>query len=106
MSHPNSAEVTINQDIPYATWDKPGYHGTTSNVSLRKAHEHRVVVQHGRQSGVANSSLAGHMESTMPAQDFMSGQRCVHVPLQCSCIIPVRHESNKKAILGLCQRVF
>ena len=41
----------------------------------------------------------GLLESTIPAQHFMSGQSCVHVPLQCSCSIPVRHEAPNLWVL-------
>ena len=35
----------------------------------------------------------------IPPHDFMSGQSCVHVPLQCSCIIPVRREAPNSCVL-------
>ena len=57
--------MTINKDIPYATWDNPGYHRTTSDMYLTEKHmsiASCVAVQHDRQSRVANSSLAGHIE--------------------------------------------
>ena len=68
-------------------------------VSFRSRRSNRLSVTVTGDEKKTRETSVNLSSSTIPAQDFMSGQSYVHVPFQCSCIILVRHESPNLCVL-------